>query len=408
MDVSWSIPPMDVLVIGAGVAGLAAARALHLAGHSVLVLEARDRIGGRVHTVRIAGWPVPLEAGAEFIHGKPPPLKALSGNDRREVKGRQYLAGLRPGNELWESVQEKLPSLRPLRDRSVEDAFRTLRWRLRTSEEERSMAAAFVEGFNAARLDRASVKAILQQMEAARKIGGDRIARLPRGYDRVAQRLSRGLRVELNSPVLELRWSRKGVEALTARGSLSAECAVVTLPLGVLQKSTVRFVPPLPQRKLLSISRLAMGPVVKVALLFEKPLWPRDLAFLQAGGEVPTFWRPLPSRAPVLIGWAASRKALALRGKDAVAAAVRSLRAALEKPVEPVDARVFEWQDDPWSRGAYSWVPVGAMKAQRELAERVGPLFFAGEATEFQGACGTVHGAIETGRRAAREILADR
>src|SRR5438270_10304048 len=136
MDVSWSIPPMDVLVIGAGVAGLAAARALHLAGHSVLVLEARDRIGGRVHTVRIAGWPVPLEAGAEFIHGKPPALTKLSGKDRRDVKGGQYLAGLRRSDELWESVQEKLASLRPLRDRSVEDAFRTLRWRLRTSEEE--------------------------------------------------------------------------------------------------------------------------------------------------------------------------------------------------------------------------------------------------------------------------------
>src|SRR6266852_5781832 len=205
------MPRMDVLVIGAGVAGLAAARALHLAGRSVLVLEARDRIGGRVHTVRIAGWPVPLEAGAEFIHGKPPALKALSGNDRREVKGRQYLAGLRPGDELWESVQEKLPSLRSLRDRSVEDSFHTLRWRLRTSEEQRWMAAAFVEGFNAARLDRASVKAILQQTEAARKISGDRIARLPRGYDRVALRLSRGLRIELQSPVHELRWSRKGV-----------------------------------------------------------------------------------------------------------------------------------------------------------------------------------------------------
>lgn len=399
---------MDVLVIGAGVAGLAAARALHLAGRTVLILEARDRVGGRVHTVRIAGWPVPLEAGAEFIHGKPPALEELSGNDRRDVKGRQYLAGLRHGDELWKSVQEKLRSLRSLRDRSVQDAFRAQRWRLRTTEEERWMAAAFVEGFNAARLDRASLKAILQQMEAARKVSGDRIARLPRGYDRVALRLSRGLRIELQSPVHEVRWSRKGVEAVTARGSLFAERAVVTLPLGVLQEGTVRFVPRLPQKKLLSISRLAMGPVVKVALLFEKPLWPRDLGFLLAGGEVPTFWRPLPSRAPVLIGWAASRKALALRGTDAVAAAVRSLRAALERPVEPIDARVFEWQDDPWSRGAYSWVPVGAMKEQRALAERVGPLFFAGEATEFRGACGTVHGAIETGRRAAREILADR
>src|SRR3989442_4095327 len=123
---------------------------------------------------------------------------------------------------------------------------------------------------------------------------------------------------------------------------------------------------------------------------------------------VPAFWRSLPSRAPVLVGWAASRDALALRGKSAVAAAVRSLRHALGRPVRPLDARVFDWQKDPFSLGAYSWVPVGALKEQRKLAQRVGPLFFAGEATHFDGACGTVHGAIETGLRAAREILSAR
>ena len=140
-------------------------------------------------------------------------------------------------------------------------------------------------------------------------------------------------------------------------------------------------------------------------LLFDKPHWPASLVFLHARGEaVPTFWRPLPSRAPALVGWAASRDAEALQREDAVAAAVRSLSAALGKPVRPRRALVFDWQKDPFSWGAYSWVPVGAMKAQRVLARPVGPLHFAGEASHFQGACGTVHGAIETGVRAAREI----
>ena len=118
---------------------------------------------------------------------------------------------------------------------------------------------------------------------------------------------------------------------------------------------------------------------------------------------MPTFWRPLPSRAPALIGWAASSAAEALRGRDAVAAAVRSLSRALGTRLRPLRALVFDWQEDELSRGAYSWVPVGAMPAQRDLAKAIGPLHFAGEATHFAGACGTVHGAIETGIRAARE-----
>jgi monoamine oxidase len=149
--------------------------------------------------------------------------------------------------------------------------------------------------------------------------------------------------------------------------------------------------------------------VVKVALLFDAPHWPDDLSFLQAHGEaVPTFWRPLPSRAPALVGWAAGRKADALRGKDPIDAALGSLSSVLKKRVQPVRALAFDWQKDELSRGAYSWVPVKSMKAQRALARRVGPLHFAGEATHFDGACGTVHGAIETGIRAAREIAGRR
>jgi monoamine oxidase len=396
--------PMDVIVIGAGVSGLAAARELRLRGLSVLVLEARDRIGGRVHTVRPAGWPLPVEAGAEFVHGRPPALLPLA-KEARELRGGHFAAGLAPFDDVWKSVMEKLASLPAAREKSVEAALRSLRFRLRTSAEERALAAEFLEGFNAARLDHASVKAIAQQTEAAERIGGDRIARLSRGYDAVPRRLARGTRVLLGAQVREVRWTRAGVTVLGRGARYEARHAIITLPLGVLQANTVRFDPPLPPWKQNAIEALAMGPVVKVALLFDKPHWPERLVFLHARGEaVPTFWRPLPSRAPALVGWAASRDAEALRRQDPVAAAVRSLSAALGEQVRPRRALVFDWQNDPLSRGAYSWVPVGAMKAQRALARRTGPLHFAGEATHFEGACGTVHGAIETGVRAAEEI----
>jgi monoamine oxidase len=322
------------------------------------------------------------------------------------MRGRHYLPGLRPSDELWRSVMKKLESIPSLRERSVQDAFGTLRWRLRTTREERTLAAAFVEGFNAARLDRASVKAIKQQTEASAKVEGDRIARLPRGYDAVPRKLARGLRIELEAQVQEVRWRRGGVRVITSRNTYEAERALITLPLGVLQEGTVRFDPPLPRWKLEAIAALEMGPVVKIALLFDEPRWPADLAFLHApGSAVPTFWRMLPSRAPALMGWAASRNALELRGKNAAAAAARSLSEALGRRMRPVAAHVSDWQRDAHARGAYSWVPVGALPAQRALAKPVGPLHFAGEATHFEGACGTVHGAIESGERAAAEIL---
>jgi monoamine oxidase len=394
---------LDFIVIGAGVAGLAAARELKLRGRLGVVLEARDRIGGRVHTVRPRGWPIPVEAGAEFVHGKPGALLRFAPG-AREVRGGHYMKGLSRRDDLWDSVMEKLGQLPARRERPVRDALETARWRRVTSSEERELAADFLEGFNAARLDRASVKAIAQQTRASAAIDGDRIARLPRGYDAVPRRLARGLRIELRARVREIRWKRSSVEVLTENGAWTARCAILTLPLGVLQAGGVRFVPPLPRWKKSAIYALSMGPVVKVAMLFDRPWWPRDLAFLHAHGEtVPTFWRPLPSRAPALVGWAASRNADALRGKDAVAAALRSLRGAVGTRVRPVRALAFDWQEDELSRGAYSWVPVGAMKAQRALARPVGPLRFAGEATHFEGACGTVHGAIETGVRAARE-----
>jgi len=386
------------------VAGLAAARELELRGHRALVMEARDRIGGRVHTLRPRGWPMPVEAGAEFVHGRPKELLPHL-RHAREVRGGHCLSGLVRGDDLWESVMEKISRLPARRERPVRDALEAASWWRRASADERRLAADYLEGFNAAPIHRASVKAIVQQIRAAERIDGDRIARLPRGYDAVPLRLARGLRVELGARVREIRWTRSSVQAVTGDGSWEGARAIITLPLGVLQAGAVRFDPLLPRRKEAAIDALSMGAVVKVALLFERPWWPRDLAFLHAHGEpVPTFWRPLPSRAPAIVGWAASRNAEALRGKDAAAAAVKSLSRAVGSRVRPIRSLIFDWQKDELSLGAYSWVPVGALKAQRALAEAVGPLHFAGEATNFQGACATVHGAIETGIRAAREL----
>jgi monoamine oxidase len=400
----WHEQGVDAIVIGAGVAGLAAARDLKLAGFDTVVLEARDRIGGRIDTRRFPGWPMPVEAGAEFVHGRPPALLKLASHLREMPGGGHYGPGPVRRDSLWAKVMEKIDTLPARRERSVEQAFRAQRWRSRTTREERELAAAFVEGYNAASLPRTSVKWIAQQARASEEVESDRIARLPRGYDEVPRKLARGSQIELEAPVRAVRWSRTGVTVLAGRRRFDARAAVITLPLGVLQSGAVRFEPDLPVWKRRAISALEMGPVVKVALLFDRAVWPDDLIFLHArGAPVPTFWRMLPSPAPALMGWAASRAALRLSKRNAVALAVDSLAGALGQRPRPIDAHVFDWQRDPLTGGAYSWVPVGAMPAQRALARPVGPLFFAGEASHFDGACGTVHGAIETGHRAAAE-----
>ncbi len=340
---------MDVIIIGAGVAGLAAARKLKRRGRDAVVLEARSRIGGRIHTVRQRGWPVPVEAGAEFVHGRPPALMPLA-REARDLRGGHYVEGPERRDELWKSVMEKVGELPARRERTLEEAMRSSSWRARTTEEERQLAAEFLSGFNAARLELASVQAIAQQTAASEEIDGERIARLPGGYDCVPERLAKGLRIERNARVEAVRWRRGAVRVVAGGRAWEAPFAIVTLPLGVLKARDVRFDPPLPRWKLAAIDALRMGPVVKIALLFAKRRWPADLAFLHARGEqVPTFWRPLPSRAPALIGWAAGDDAEALRGRDAVAAASRSLSEALGRRVRPLRALVFDWQEDPLS-----------------------------------------------------------
>ncbi|HEX4384902.1 MAG TPA: FAD-dependent oxidoreductase [Myxococcales bacterium] len=388
---------MDVIVIGAGMAGLTAARELAQQGRSVLVLEARDRIGGRTHTLHPRGWPVHVDIGAEFVHGRHPALVELLPGVH-DLRGEHYQSGPKRAGREWSDALEKLDAMPVRREQTVQAAMQSKAFVRRTTADERSMQAEYLEGFNAARIDRASVKAIAQQTRAADKIQGDRAGRPPHGYSPVIDQLARGLPIELSRVVREVRVVPRGVQVVTEDSTHEASRVLVTLPLDMLQARTVKFSPRLPSWKLAAIDKLAMGPVVKIALLFDESPWPRDLGFLHARGQpVPIFWK-LHARA--LMGWASGRAAPAL--KDPARQAVDSLSAALGKRVKPREAIVFDWSS---SELAYSWVPVGALPQQRALARNVGRIHFAGEATEYSGYCATVHGARLSGLRAARELL---
>ncbi|MDQ3908108.1 MAG: FAD-dependent oxidoreductase [Acidobacteriota bacterium] len=444
----------DVLIIGAGAAGLAAARDIAAAGLRVVVVEARERVGGRIFTLREGESETPVELGAEFIHGRPRETLDLvksAGLTLRPVSGRHWhVRGgeLTKSSEFWSRLEEinKRMERATGRDHSFEQFLET---EARDEPEEvKQIARLYVEGFHAARAERVGVQGLNRTNRAEEEIDGDEQSRINEGYDRVARWLresaqASGAEFLLNAVVEDVRWSRGRVELRgTTRqgmpdGGRSFKCEasrlVVTLPLGVLQaregeRGAVRFEPALTAKREAAM-RLAMGNVVRVVLRFREPFWER--LNLVAGGEradlsrlgfihdprarLPTWWTQSPLRAPLLVGWAGGSRADALPTggaddlREQVLASLRAIFRVPQSLVEDSLAASFmhDWRVDPFARGAYSYVPVGGLEALERLAEPVeGTIFFAGEATNTEGHWGTVHGAISTGLRAAGEVVA--
>ena len=425
----------NVLIIGAGIAGLAAARELSRADFQVTIVEARDRIGGRIFTQDLA------ELGAEFIHGKPACLLDIVKRAQlplSPVINRHWYfrkERLSTTNEFWSELERVMKAMKSVdRDESFSDFLKQ-----HDLGEAEAMAKLYVEGFHASRAERVSVKGLNKANEAAEAIDDDEQFRLPAGYAAVAQFLhddavTRGAQFFLKTIVQEIRWQPNQVEIIagsTKAGGLAHakfSRALITLPLGVLQAGSVRFVPELSD-KLTAANKLAMGQVVKIVMRFREPFWEdlkvltkdgsdhslKDLSFLHAPEELlPTWWTLLPSQLPILIGWAGGSRAeqLLAQGEAAITnQALRTLATIFAVELKLVEEQLesiyyHDWYGDPFARGAYSYIPVGGLAAAGQLAAPVAnTLFFAGEATNTEGHQGTVHGAIATGLRAAREII---
>jgi monoamine oxidase len=442
----------DVIIIGAGVAGLSAARALSDSGLSVIILEARDRVGGRIFTHRIPSFPTPIELGAEFIHGQPREIwdvVEVAGLTVVEVTDShwQSLDGALNESDFWPQWEAVV---RQMREAGAPDQpFRRFieeRYGAEDQLETKRLALDYVEGFNAASADRISVAALVAMEGAASAVGGGPAFRILNGYDQVAGWLLAGCgpqRVTLRLSVVanEIKWSRGGVEVIASSRaghslpSFRAERAVITLPLGVLQAPTdtpgaVRFEPELREKRE-AIGKLVMGTVSKIVLRFRERFWEQSgfpiqpaggrlppLGFLHSRNEYfPTWWTSLPVRSPILTGWAGGPAAerLALRDEEfvvgrALDSLTRLFGLGRERLADLLAAwYTRDWQADPYARGAYSYIPVGGLDAPRLLAEPVeDTLFFAGEATDLDGQNGTVHGAIASGQRAAGEIIQER
>jgi monoamine oxidase len=430
----------DVLVLGAGAAGLAATRILANQGARVALIEARERVGGRILTRAVptanGATMLPVELGAEFIHGLPCETWELvreAGLATYELAGQSayfadgQLSTNAPGPGGW-SVLEQMQRWLAQQPPGFDLPFAQFLQQAPVPQALWAAALSYVEGFNAADSQLISVVALSQQQRAEQSLQAERLFRVEAGYARVtdflAQECARGgASIELGRTVRAIQW-RPGAVTVTgtmdgaaAAWQLRAPRALITLPLGVLQAGAVRFDPP-PGEKLAIAEGLRMGPVVRVTLLFRSAFWRElrseldQLGFLFAPGQIPsTWWTPMPNEAPTLTAWVGGPAAL-IPYPSWLDRSLSSLAYVLQRPVSYiapllVSAHCHDWQFDPYARGAYSYVTAGAAQQSRRLSEPVeDTLFFAGEHTDLSFHWGTVHGALRSGVRAAQQIIA--
>jgi monoamine oxidase len=411
--------PWDAVIIGAGASGLAAARTLRGMGARTLVLEARDRIGGRVLSVCSPKLDLPVELGAEFVHGLAPETLALARELKLpvvDVPASHYVANGRRLSRASAYYDELGAAMRALSkrgpDRSVAERLRTLR-----SPRRRQLALDYIRGFEAADPDRASAAAMVNSVPE-----GDqrRQLRLVTGYTPMLAGLARETEVRLGRIVQHVDW-RPGRVEIRARHGLRneryvAKAVVLTVPIGVLRApadavGAIGFGPSITKARR-AIDRLVMGQVVRVAMHLDASigelLGHPDASFVHTmRRDFPAWWSPVPMRTPIVVGWVGGPPATEIDDEaraSIVARACTTLRAiGVRRPVVH-GAWTHDWRHDPFARGAYAFPLVGGASAGAALARPIArTLFFAGEATS-EDYPGTVEGALASGHRAARAV----
>jgi monoamine oxidase len=431
-----------VVIVGAGVSGLAAARRLQEHGREIVVLEARDRIGGRVWSVADQGLPMPIELGAEFLHAEADETRAVARAGALgviDVEGRRWLSrdGRLVANDDFEErlgrVMRRLSDDRE-QDRSFADAVRGLRSLRR---EDRTLATRFVEGFHAADPALISERSLAGSFDDPDVM---RVGRVSRGYQSIADALAHGntAQIRLRSAVTRISWRKRRASIAVRSGKgdgdrrFTAGAVIITVPLGVLQAGPgmpghIAF-DPMSRVMRNAVGGLVMGAALRVSLRFDEPFWTggrfsanhggrsfRNMTFVQSLAAIPfpVWWTAYPADAAMLVGWSGGPLTWSLSGESSkaiVAVAIRSLERVLGVSRQTllrhfVGGFTHDWLSDPWSRGAYSHVAVGGSSASSVLARPVDDtLFFAGEHTS-RGRNGTVDGAIASGFRAAEQVL---
>lgn len=430
----------DVVVIGAGMAGLSAALRLSEEGLSVTIVEARERVGGRIFSERVGDCNV--EMGAEFIHGLPQETLTLLeryGLKHYELDGEMLVYDGKGNLHQQEegSAEDESPfgllekmshwaEVHPHRDLSFAEWLAEQN----ISNGDKAGAIGYVEGFNASDHRVIGVQGLARQQRSEDAIEGDRLFHVEGGYARLPEAMAndlraRGVEILMGFDVQHVQWG-DSVALIAADGRrLQTRAAVVTLPLGVLQKQSVQWSPEISEINAL-LPKLRMGPVVRVSMVFKRRWWadrghprmsflfPKDRNSNDGTPRFEVFWTPYPNEQPMITAWAggcAAERFDGMSNAQILGAAIASLERAFGLANESimdelVNGYCHNWQQDAHALGAYSYVPVGSLELLEKMtAPAGGVLFFAGEHTDTTGHWGTVHGAIRSGVRAARQVV---
>ncbi|OMC48170.1 monoamine oxidase [Mycobacterium sp. IS-2888] len=408
----------SVLIVGAGMAGLSAARSLADAGWPVRVIEARDRIGGRVYTNR--NWGAPLEMGASWIHG-------TTNNPLTELARRAQAQHVPTDYHGWAklAVDPRLPPLdyHPRHWRAFVDQARddvdggSLGTAVHAaaadlSESERAQLAFFVateiEDEYAAGADQLSAKTF----DKGDYCSGDQDV-VTTGYDALPRLLADGLQIRLNSPVTAIVRRDRSVVVRTKDRSFEGPAAIVTVPLGVLKSGAITFDPRLPDGHAHAIDALGFGVLSKSYFRFSRRTWDAENAFYLYLGTDPGAWAQwftLPSSSgPIVLAFNAGDRGRAVESSsptDLMAGALPVARQLFGDDVSPVDVATSAWSADPYARGAYSFhAPGSGLDDRRQLQEPIGDrVYLAGEAVGVNNPS-TVTGAVFSGRYAAGQLM---
>jgi monoamine oxidase len=425
----------SVIVIGAGASGLAAARALSKRGQQVVVLEARERIGGRIHTSNSDGFSEPVEFGAEFIHGDlPHTLKLVkeAGVAIREGNGRQWNVenGKKEEGEFFDDGWDKLiAGLKKLdHDMSIGE-FLESNFGDKKYKSLRESVVRFVEGFDAADANKASAFALREEWTETDATTG---YHLVGGYSQLMEYLYRqctafGAVFHFSSVVNEIFWQEGKVTVITEGGQrFDAGKLLITIPPAVLGSDTVRFLPEL-WEKMNAVKKIETGGVIKFLFEFNEAAWNRrdkrrsgstefrnfpDAHFIFSDAYVPTWWTQRPSELPLLTGWLSGpiTRRVKLSDEELLEESIKSLGYIFDCPVDVVrskirSAKVINWVNDPFARGAYAYKTIDTPQVIEVLSEPVeDTIYFAGEAYYAGPEMGTVEAALASGESVASKM----